>query len=258
MNTLFKFFSQVWVIWGIAAAIAVPQIWKRTPHPTVAVAENSERRPRRSGWRIGWKMIFWLLLLPSLAYLLWGTPARLDQRLMGWRPPFGTLNGLDYMRQGTYSWPDGNNVFELSYDREAIDWLLDHVRGNAVIVESAEIDYYRAGGTRVASLTGLSGIRGMHEGEQRYSEDLGPRDGLHAEFWSTTDVARTQQIMDEVGVALIYVGQLERFKHPEGVFKLEQMANDGLLTPIFQNERTVIYAVPDRLAQNEAGIYFPQ
>ena len=129
---------------------------------------------------------------------------------------------------------------------------------NNLIVESAEIDYYRAGGTRVASLTGLSGIRGMHEGEQRYSEDLGPRDGLHAEFWSTTDVARTQQIMDEVGVALIYVGQLERFKHPEGVFKLEQMANNGLLTPIFQNERTVIYAVPDRLAQDKAGIYFPQ
>ena len=256
MNTLFKFFSQVWVIWGIAAAIAVPQIWKRTPHPTVAA--NGARRSRRSGWRIGWKTIFWLLLLSSLTYLLWGTPARLDQRLMGWRPPFGTLNGLDYMRQGTYSWPDGNNVFELTYDREAIDWLLDHVRGNAVIVESAEIDYYRAGGTRVASLTGLSGMRGMHEGEQRYPEDLGPRDGLHAEFWSTTDVARTQQIMDEVGVALIYVGQLERFKHPEGVFKLEQMADDGLLMPIFQNERTIIYAVPDRLAQDEVGIYFPQ
>jgi len=258
MNTLFKFFSQVWVIWGVAAAIAVPQIWKRQPITSVSAPEKGARRLRRNGWRIGWKIIFWLLLLPSLAYLLWGTPARLDQRLVGWRPPFGTLNGLDYMRQGAYSWPDGNNMIELAYDREAIDWLLDHVRGNALIVESSEVDYYRAGGTRVASLTGLSGMRGMHEGEQRYPEDLGPRDGLHGEFWSTTDVARTQQIMDEVGVALIYVGQLERFKHPEGVFKLEQMADAQLLTPIFQNERTIIYAVPDRLAQDEAGIYFPQ
>ena len=29
MNTLFKFFSQVWVLWGIAAAIAVPKILAR-------------------------------------------------------------------------------------------------------------------------------------------------------------------------------------------------------------------------------------
>src|SRR5690606_12999637 len=27
MNTLFKFFNQVWVLWGIAAAIALPRLW---------------------------------------------------------------------------------------------------------------------------------------------------------------------------------------------------------------------------------------
>ncbi len=89
-----------------------------------------------------------LLIAVSLTYPLFGTPARLDQRFVGWRPVFGTLNGLDFMSQGTYSWPDDSNRIELHYDWEAIQWLLDHMRGNPVVVESSEVDYYRAGGSQ--------------------------------------------------------------------------------------------------------------
>ena len=32
---------------------------------------------------------------------------------------------MEYMREGSYSWPDGSNVIELEYDWEAIRWLLD-------------------------------------------------------------------------------------------------------------------------------------
>gem|GEM_PF-7050732 len=138
----------------------------------------------------------------------------------------------------------------MSHDWEALRWLLANVRGNLVIVESAEVDYYRAGGTRAASFTGLSGLRGKHESEQRYGEQLGPRDGQHREFWATSDVDRTQQLIDELDIALIYVSQLERHQHPAGVEKLASMAESGQLETIFENEGVIIYSVPETLSQD--------
>ena len=238
-------------MWGVAAAVAVPRIWQGW-----GLAEK--RSPSPGMGRLLWGFCFGLLLLMSLAYLFYGTPARLDMRMVGWRPPFGTLNGMDYMLEGTYTWPDEQHRFALKYDREAIEWLLDHVRGNTVIVESDMVGYYREGGSRVATMTGLSGVRGMHESEQRYGEEVGQRDGLHHEFWTTPDVGRTQQIMDELHVGLIYVGQLEQQQNPDGVQKINQMAAAGLLTKLYSNDHTVIYAVPGRLVQTADGVYRPQ
>ncbi|MEZ4555451.1 MAG: DUF2298 domain-containing protein [Caldilineaceae bacterium] len=251
MNTLFKFFSQVWVIWAVAAAVGLPQVW--------AAVQAGIARSTWGGklWRVAWSTAAVVLVALSFSYTILGTPARLDQRFMGWRPPFGTLNGLDFMREGVYYWPDEHSPIELRYDWEAIEWLLDHVRGNPVVVESAEVEYYRAGGTRIASLTGLSGLRGMHASEQRYGDEVGQRDGLHREFWRTPDIARTEELIDQLDIALIYVGQLERKVHPEGVDKLAQMAADGLLTVIYENERVTIYAVPGALVQNDEGVYVP-
>ncbi|GIV80120.1 MAG: hypothetical protein KatS3mg050_4514 [Litorilinea sp.] len=248
MNTLFKFFNQVWVLWGMAAAVAVPWLWRR----------NLPSWPARlvplPFW---WRGVFGLLLAASLTFLVLGTPARLAQRMVGWRPPFGTLNGMAYMQQGTYTWPDENHVIELRHDWDAIRWLLAHVRGNLVIVESSEVDYYRAGGTRVASMTGLSGLRGMHESEQRFGEALGYRDGLHREFWQTSDLARLQAIIDELEIALIYVGPLERQQHPDAPARLEALAGQGRLQVLYQNEGVTIYAVPGALARTDRGVYVP-
>ena len=191
-----------------------------------------------------WAGVFGLLLAASLAYPILGTPARLDQRMVGWRPPIGTLNGLDFMRNGAYTWPDGNNQIDLSYEHDALEWLLDNVHGNATILESSEVEYYRAWGSKIASNTGLSGLKGMHEQEQRYADDVGTRDGLHRELWTNMDTARTQQLLDELQVDLIYIGQLERFLHPDGVAKFDQMARDGMLRVVYQNERVTIYATP--------------
>ncbi len=97
MNTLFKFFSQVWVIWGVAAAVALPRIWSGF------VSGKAAGAPAKTswGWRYAWAGLLTVLILAGLAYPLFGTPARIDQRLIGWRPPVGTLNGLAYMQEGS-------------------------------------------------------------------------------------------------------------------------------------------------------------
>ncbi|MGB5047776.1 MAG: DUF2298 domain-containing protein [Caldilineaceae bacterium] len=252
MNTLFKFFIQVWVLWGIAAALALPRIL------TQLSDQAPPLRPPRASWlRPIWLGIFSLLLLASLAYPLWGTAARADQRFPGWRPEIGTLNGMDYMNEGVYTWPDGNNAIQLRYDREAINWLLDNVRGNLVVAESSTLEYYRAGGSRVASLTGLSGVSGMHEGEQRWGELVGARNSLLGEFWNTDDLGRTRQLLDDLGIALIYVGQLEQHEHPQAAAKFAELVGTGELSVLYSNDRVTIYAVNGRLVQVGDGHFAP-
>lgn len=271
MNTLFKFFIQVWVLWGVAAAIALARIVQPygQKQPTVLVRVSgyasdlfdprfAAPAPRRSLLRPLWWTLFSLLFVASLAYPLWGTSARLEQRFPGWQPEIGTLDGMDFMNEGVYTWPDGNNPIELRWDREAINWLLENVRGNLVVAESSTLEYYRAGGSRVASLTGLSGVSGMHEGEQRWGELVGERNGQLSEFWNSGDLARTRQLMSELEIALIYLGQLEQHEHPQAQAKFDGMVATGELSVIFQNERVTIYGVNSRLVQLADGQIAPQ
>ncbi|MCB9137129.1 MAG: glycosyltransferase family 39 protein [Caldilineaceae bacterium] len=252
MNTLFKFFMQAWVVWAIAGAIAVPRI-------SAFLFARTQSRPTWGNALTegGWRVAFLLLLMASLAFPLFGSPARLDQRFPGWRPPVGTLSGLAYMDQGEYSLPDSNHVINLHGDYAALNWLLENVRGNPVIVESSQTDYYRAMGTRIASQSGLSGLSGFHEGEQRYAEDVSRRSGLHYEFWQTSDTGRIQAIIDELNIGLIYVGPLEQYYHPDGAARLAQMADQGYLTVLYAQDGVTIYAVTGALEQQAEGYYTP-
>ncbi|MFN8443194.1 MAG: DUF2298 domain-containing protein [Caldilineaceae bacterium] len=270
MNTLFKFFSQVWVLWGVAAGIALPRIWDNyiAPLANAPGTEATSRIPRPSILpRSVWAIVFTLLFIGSLVFPFLGTPDRLDQRFPGWRPAFGTLNGLDYMNEGMFTWRGRDDSVgqefptelqtELHYDREAIQWLLDNVRGNPVILESDEIDYYRAAGTRVATMTGFSSLVGQHKGEQYYGEMVGQRSSELQSLWQSPDLHQTQQLLDQLDVSLIYMGQLERYEDAPGVAKFEQMASSGQLTIIYQNEKVTILAVPGHLTKTEQGIYIP-
>ena len=263
MNTLFKFFIQVWVLWGIAAAVALPRILAnrtligRVEAGSVEISNLQSPPPNLPFIRPVWLVIFSLLLFASLAYPLWGTAARLDQRLVGWQPEIGTLNGMDFMNEGVYTWPDGNNSIELRYDREAINWLLANVRGNLVVAESSTLEYYRAGGSRVASFTGLSGVSGMHEGEQRWGELVGERGARLGEFWNTGDLDRTRQLIRELDISLIYVGQLETHQHPQAQAKWDAMAASGEISLVYSNDRVKIYSVAGRLIRLVDGQFGP-
>jgi YYY domain-containing protein len=230
MNTLFKFYIQVWVMFGIAAAVALPQLWTL-----------SRRWPL--GGQILWQAIILILLLAALIYPLLATRTRINDRFPGEenRPPVGTLDGLAYMTVGKFEWPAGRSI-ELKYDYAAIRWLQDNVSGTPIIAE-AKVGYYREGGMRVAAYTGLPSILGgLHQSEQRPPSQVGERDMVVNEFWNTPDPARTLALMDQQGIQYVYVGQIERITHGEKVGdKFDQLAAQGALDIVFENERTKIY-----------------
>jgi uncharacterized membrane protein len=113
------------------------------------------------------------------------------------------------------------------------------------VVAEALIGYYREGGLRVASFTGFPTLLGFHqEGEQRYGWQTGPRRNQAEEFWNTADITRAQQLIAELGIDYIYVGQLERIVYPAAsLAKFDQMAAAGQLEVVYSNEQVTIYQV---------------
>ena len=264
MNTLFKFYIQVWVMLGIASAYLVAFLWtallswERAPRdkPTAASAPAGDWR--RVVLSLVWQLMLMLLIVATLVYPALGTPTRVRDRFDR-SPPGGTLNGMAYMTAGTLVWPQ-NNAINLEYDYEAIRWLQQNVKGTPVLAE-AKIGFYREGGMRVASYTGLpTPLGGLHQSEQRWPDQISQRDGRYMEFWNTADLARASDLIHELDISYIYLGQLEQTLYnpqltgslmqwgvthyvPDGIYKFDLLVDQGLLTVAYENERTRIYQV---------------
>ncbi len=231
MNTVFKFFFQGWILASLVCAILLPAIWQAL-----------RTRYSRSTFHAA-AVSFAALLVLSLGFPLVGMPARLATRFPDAKPEWGTLDGLAFMDVGSFVAPSGQTV-DLRYDREAIDWINSNVAARVTILESAQVDYYRSGGTRIASLTGLPGLLGMHEREQRPGAVVAEREALLHRLWNTPDQDELLHALQANGIGLIYVGQLEQIEHEAGAELYRAMAVAGQLEVLFANEKAMILALP--------------
>ncbi len=258
MNTLFKFYIQAWVILGVAAGAALPWLVEKiglTQSRQDAREKESKENIWRRGWRWAWMGTLGILLALGLVFPILGTKSRVNDRFPGPRPPRTTLDGMAFMSVGQYNWPDGSHVIDLKYDYDAIRWLQEHVTGTPVLAEAPAswyevngqrvgYDYYRAGGLRVASLTGLPTLLGQHQGEQRYGWQVGQREQVSREFWQTADLNRAHQIIDDLHIDYIYVGQLEQtLFSPEQLAKFDALVQSGEAEIVYQNPKTTIYRI---------------
>ena len=264
MNTLFKFYIQVWVMLGVASAYLVVLLWQAlSSWERVSYDTTTEGAAPAGDWRrvvlsLAWQLVLMLLIVAALIYPALGTPTRVRDRFDR-SPPRGTLNGMAYMTAGTLVWPQDNPI-NLEYDYEAIRWLQENVKGTPVLAE-AKIGFYREGGMRVASYTGLpTPLGGLHQNEQRWPEQIAQRDGRYMEFWNTADLARARELIQDLDISYIYLGQLEQTLYnpqltgslmqwgvthfvPAGIDKFDILVDQGLLTVAYENERTRIYQV---------------
>lgn len=225
MNTIFKFYIQAWVLLSVAGAAVLPQLWRHL------------RRCRL------WQGAFLALFLASSIYTVLGTQARVRDRFPGARPPLGTLDGLAFMTVGRYTWPDESNPIELRYDYEAIQWFLANVEGTPVVAE-APLPYYREGGLRVASYTGLPTLVGAHQNEQRYGWMVGEREAEARSLYESADLEETKALIEELDVRYIYVGQLERTVYPaRSLAKFDALLEEGYLGLAYENPRVRVYKV---------------
>ena len=232
MNTLFKYYLEVWVFLAIAAAY---MLWR------IASSELPELRFPRFDGRVVWASVVIILIASSLVYTVLGTKARVGDRFAELPP---TLDGAAYMAAAQH-W-ERDEYFPLVYDLQAIQWLQDNVEGSPVVLE-AHMEQYRWGG-RIANYTGLPTVIGWpwHQTQQRFDYrdriDRRARDVLMA--YEATDVGTKIELLRRYDVSYIVVGDLERLNYaPQGLAIFDDMAEAGLLSRVYENEGTAIFRV---------------
>jgi uncharacterized membrane protein len=250
MNTVFKFSMPAWLFLGLSLGVMMGRRWAAIDRQRVLGASS-----RRGLGETLWRAAVIAMVIGGSVFLVLGVQARVRDRFPGRRPAFGTLDGTAFMTVGEYTWPDAEHVIELAYDYQAIHWMLDHLTGSPVVAEAPAggyqvagtfqgYDYYRAGGLRVASLTGFPTFVGQHQNEQRPGEQVGLRTELGQEFYQSPDIERTRQLLRQLEVAYIYVGALERILFPQlSLDKFGGMVESGDLQVAYRNPRVTIYQV---------------
>ncbi len=211
MNTIFKFYFQAWLLWGVAAAYgtAILLQWLR------------------GAWAAAFRAGLALLLGAALVYPILGV----IDKTHGFSPADGlTLDGSAYL--GRWA-PD-----ELA----AIHWLKSAEPGVIVEAVGPGGGSYNSEFARIATTSGLPTVIGWvwHEIQWRGSDELfRDRPGDVERLYVTRDWSQAQDILRRYRIRYVIVGPRERNTYPVYEAKFQQR-----LTPVFQQGEFVIYEVP--------------
>jgi YYY domain-containing protein len=232
MNTVFKFYLQVWLMWGVAAA--------------AALAWMVPRVRRWSQGRVVWYGVLAVLLLFAALYPPLAIAAKVGDRFDTELGP--GLDGWAYMETARY-WDPSGQEYDLKWDLEAIRWLLDNVVGSPVILEGHTPEY-RWGG-RYSINTGLPTVLGWnwHQRQQRAAagtQEVWDRASDVETIYSTGVPVVAEGLLDQYQVRYIVVGPLERaYYDPGGLAKFDALVGMGKLQVVFRNEGVTIFEVID-------------
>lgn len=231
MNTVFKFYLQVWVLFAVSSAAALGWIF-------------DEIKEWKSVPKVIWQFVLVLILGLGFLYPLLATAAKIKDRF-SLEAPY-TLDGMAYMDDASYY--DQGTEFDLSQDYRAIQWIQQNVVGTPVIVEG-NTPIYRWG-ARYSIYTGLPTVLGWdwHQIQQRAS---GPAQAVNerlldvTSFYNTEDIAESLMFLDRYDVSYIMLGQLEKAYYPGlGLEKFEQYDGE-FWDEVYRDGDTVIYQVRD-------------
>lgn len=229
MNTVFKFYLQIWMLFSVAAGVALAWFWANLP---------VFRTVTRS------IIIGTLAVLVGLAalYPLTAAPAKMRDRMAQDAP--NTLDGNAYMAWAEYA--DQGQGFSLEYDLDAIRWMQENIAGSPVIVEVNATEYKY--GSRYTINTGLPGVVGWnwHTRQHRAaapSTMVTERVEAIGQFYTTASPDLAVAFLEKYEVEYIVVGVYEKvyYEATGGLAKFAAMADAGVLEMVYENPETRIY-----------------
>jgi uncharacterized membrane protein len=209
MNTIFKFYFQTWILWGLAAAYTSVVLWHEL----------------KKSWKVVFRLGWIILILMSLAYPVFGLWTKTNK----FNPDQWTLDGNYF--QGKYN----------EKEMEAIHWLEQAPLG--VVAEASSSTASYSSYTRVATLSGLPTIIGWpgHESQWRGgAREIGSRLADIELLYRTSSWNEAQTILKQYNIRYIFIGNLERSTYKVNDIKFQQN-----LKPVFQNESVIIYEFPN-------------
>ncbi|MCJ7737479.1 MAG: DUF2298 domain-containing protein [Anaerolineae bacterium] len=236
MNTVFKFYLQVWVMLSLGAGVCYAAVLERF----------GQWQPE---WRNLWSIAMGLLVAGGALFIPLGVRARAGDRMS---PGVGTtLDGMAFMEFATvYDGAAGQEDLPISLhgDYEAILWLQDNVQGSPVIIEGlGSREYLWA--NRVSIYTGLPSVIGWrwHQVQQRAALPdqmvQWRRDDVNT-FYNTSSIPTALEILGRYGVRYIYVGAYEKaYYGSDGLGKLDSMVQQGLLETVYDRSDVRVYEV---------------
>jgi YYY domain-containing protein len=236
MNTVFKFYMQVWIILSVAAGAAAVWSW--------------EKIRQRQSMRTVWQVALMILIFLAALYPLLATRAKWEVRMSQDAP--NTLDGMafmPYVDYGDTNYAGQSVTISLANDYEALQWMQRNIEGSPVIAEAHGSNPYRSIASRVAMYTGLPAIVGWdwHQRQQRAvvpGSMVSNRIQDVNTLYNTPDIRQALNILQQYNVGYIYVGDLERtYYQPEGIAKFQQMADSGYLQVVYQDNAVTIYKV---------------
>lgn len=206
LNTVFKFYYQAWILFGIAAVYALGALWRLARTPALLATAG-----------------YGAMLVSALLFPIYAISSR---SLEYAQPP--TLNGMAHYR--------------LSQPEElvALQWLRENVPEAPVIVEAVGGQYSPQGHGRVSASTGLPTLLGWagHEFQWRGETPVpGEREAAVEIIYSDGNWEETRQMLDRYAVSYVYVGPLEASTYGQHVY--EKFA--GKLEVAYANESVIIY-----------------
>jgi YYY domain-containing protein len=206
INTIFKFYFQAWLIWGVAVAF-------------ITIILLRELRGR-SGWafRAGAVLLLGIgMIYPALG--VW-------DRARGFQPPQGF--NLDGTLQGHYLNPD---------EQAAVEWLRQAPYG--VIVEAVGGSYSQY--ARVSAHSGNPTVIGWpgHESQWgRKGEDLVVRQRDVEQLYRARVWTEVERVLDLYEARYVFLGSLER-----GEYGASDRLFQQHMRPVFQQGSVTIFEV---------------
>ena len=218
MNTIFKFYFEAWILWGVAAAYASVEMLSNLKGVKVIL------------FNIAWIAV----LICSLAYptvMILNKTNNFNPQM--WTPdgivPYWTLDGNAYINNAT---PD---------EYAAMQWLNQQPLG--VVAEAVGGSY--SDFARISTRTGMPTVLGWpgHEGQWRggYAE-VGSREMDIETLYTTENWQTTLGIIQRYNIRYIYVGNSEMVKYPVNIDKFTKN-----LPLVYANNGVSIFEVPDEV-----------
>ncbi len=229
MNTVFKFYLQAWILFGLSAGVCLGWVIKSLKFWNQRLA-------------FAWQAALFALVVSAALFTVMGTADKIRDR-MAPAAPHG-LDGTAFMTEAVYY--DLGMEMQLAQDHHAIRWMQENVQGSPVILEGQAYEY--RWGNRYTIYTGLPGVVGWnwHQRQQRAvlrNNIVQERvDAVNA-FYTAVELQTVQDLIEAYDISYIILGQLERIFYPgPGLEKFDQFEGQ-LWEEVYRYEDTIIYRV---------------